>query len=337
MSEQAIQAPEATTEVQLAVTSLFTERAVFSGHQLAVTHLNVDNEHNTLVSGSRDCSALVWKLPKTQESWAAPMTRLEGHNHFVSSVSFSTDASHLLTSSWDGTIRLWDVPHRSCKTLFRGHEKDVLQVAFSPCNRRIISVSRDKTVKLWNILGKCMSTLPGDSWATCVACAPIENQNDPLHVAVGFWDGKVIIYEINEKFEVKHTIKAHEGRCEAISFTPDGKWVISGGSDRKVCMFQTHDGQKSLSFTAQAPVHAIATCPTQAWICAATYAGIHVWDISTKQMIDNVNFNFVKRGEKRDEGRKPDCTSLAWAADGTVMYAGYNDGNIRAWEVRSQQ
>jgi guanine nucleotide-binding protein subunit beta-2-like 1 protein len=29
----------------------------------------------------------------------------------------------------------------------------------------------------------------------------------------------------------------------------------------------------------------------------------------------------------------PYCVSLAWSADGSTLYSGYTDGNIRVWSV----
>ena len=332
-AEQPVEQVE-QVEVEETQSAHFAPRATFVGHNAAIESIEIDNEHNYLVSASRDKSALVWKLNRTQEQWATPFTRLIGHNHFVSDVSLSRDASHLLTSSWDSTLRLWDLSTRTTKKLFLGHKKDVLGVTFSPCNRRIISVGRDNQVKIWNILGENKAELQCSSWVTSVACAPMADETSPLVIAVGCWDGKVYIWSIEKEAKLIKEFKAHDGRCTSVDFTPDGKWVITGGSDRKVVMWLTENGAKTISFTTPSPVHAVAACPTQAWICAATYEGIAVWDIGAKQQIDLVQPNFKHEG-KRNAGRTPDCTCLAWAADGSVLYSGYNDGSIRAWEVKS--
>lgn len=101
-------------------------------------------------------------------------------------------------------------------------------------------------------------------------------------------------------------------------------------------MWVTETGAKTLSFNAPAPVNAVAICLSQAWVCAATYEGVAVWDIQAKAQIDLVQPNFKTFG-KREAGRTPDCTCVCWAQDGSVMYTGYNDGSIRAWEVKSAQ
>ena len=60
-----------------------------------------------------------------------------------------------LSSSWDHTLRLWDLNTGSTTRRFVGHTADVLSVSFSADNRQIVSASRDKTIKLWNTLGEC--------------------------------------------------------------------------------------------------------------------------------------------------------------------------------------
>ena len=102
-----------------------------------------------------DKTIIVWQLTRDEDSYGYPKRILHGHNHFVSDVVISSDGQFALSSSWDHTLRLWDLNTGLTTRRFVGHTSDVLSVSFSADNRQIVSGSRDKTIKLWNTLGEC--------------------------------------------------------------------------------------------------------------------------------------------------------------------------------------
>lgn len=81
------------------------------------------------------------------------MKQLTGHSHFISDLSFSSENSHFVSSSWDKTLRLWNIASATSK-IFKGHDMEVLSVSFGADNSRILSCGADRTVRLWNIKGE---------------------------------------------------------------------------------------------------------------------------------------------------------------------------------------
>ncbi|THV07150.1 WD40 repeat-like protein, partial [Dendrothele bispora CBS 962.96] len=76
---------------------------------------------------------------------------LHGHTDRVWSVAYSPDSRHIVSGSYDKTIRIWDsqtgqppVGHP-----LQGHTHWVTSVAYSPDSRHIVSGSFDKTVRIW--------------------------------------------------------------------------------------------------------------------------------------------------------------------------------------------
>lgn len=138
-------------------------KGVLTGHGDWVTQIVTSSTFpDTILSASRDKSIIVWQLKDQldQESDASltgvPTRALRGHSHFVSDIVLSTDSLFAVSSSWDGSLRLWDLATGTSTRRFVGHKKDVLSVAFSPDNRQIVSGGRDKAIKLWNTIGQCM-------------------------------------------------------------------------------------------------------------------------------------------------------------------------------------
>jgi WD40 repeat protein len=76
---------------------------------------------------------------------------LTGHQGAVQSVAFSPDGQTIASSSFDGTLRLWDAVTGQEQRRITGHRDAVLSIAFHPDNALILSGSTDTTVRLWRI------------------------------------------------------------------------------------------------------------------------------------------------------------------------------------------
>lgn len=81
------------------------------GHVQEVSDLAVSPDNNVLASASVDGSIRLWKLGSpTNEQLGEPIATLYGHESLVSSIKFSPLNSYeLLSSSFDGTCRVWDI------------------------------------------------------------------------------------------------------------------------------------------------------------------------------------------------------------------------------------
>ncbi len=84
--------------------------------------------------------------------------RLQGHEAWVSAVSFSPDGEVLASASSDGIVRLWRKDGTPIKTL-EAHEAWVSAVSFSPDGSVLASASYDGTVRLWKKDGTPIKTL----------------------------------------------------------------------------------------------------------------------------------------------------------------------------------
>ncbi|GMI41072.1 hypothetical protein TeGR_g3739 [Tetraparma gracilis] len=307
-----------------------TLRGTLSGHEGWVTSIATTPEDpNMILSSSRDHSVLVWSLTREEGSYGAPRRKLHGHSHFVSDVVISSDGQFALSGSWDGTLRLWEINSGRTTRRFVGHSKDVLSVAFSVDNRQIVSGSRDKSIKLWNTLGECKFTITDDchsEWVSCVRFSP--SQSVPLIVSCG-WDKLVKVWSLSN-CKLRTNLVGHTGYLNTVTVSPDGSLCASGGKDGTAMLWDLNEGKRLYSLEAGDIINSLIFSPNRYWLCAATTAGIKIWDLESKVVVDDLRPEFTPTGKNQTV---PHATCLAWSAAGDVLYAGYTDSKIRAFHV----
>ena len=75
---------------------------------------------------------------------------LKGHADRITSIAFSPDGKRLVTSSWDGTAKIWNLRTGREAATF-GHRNYVTAATFSPDGEWLATGSSDRSVKVWSL------------------------------------------------------------------------------------------------------------------------------------------------------------------------------------------
>ncbi|CAD0094021.1 unnamed protein product [Aureobasidium vineae] len=306
-------------------------RGTLEGHSGWVTSLATSLENpNMLLSASRDKTLIIWNLTRDETSYGYPKRSLHGHSHIVSDCVISSDGAYALSSSWDKTLRLWELSTGQTTRRFVGHTNDVLSVSFSADNRQIVSASRDRTIKLWNTLGDCKYTITDKGhtdWVSCVRFSPnprtpsssplagtSSSSNRLMNNALTRFD--IQVWELATcRIQTDHI--GHTGYINTVTISPDGSLCASGGKDGTTMLWDLNESKHLYSLNAGDEIHALVFSPQPL--------------LASK--VDELKPEYVEVGKK---SREPECVSLAWSADGQTLFAGYTDNKIRAWGVMSR-
>jgi len=104
-----------------------------------------EDQANLGASGSQDGKIKIWKLQTGQ-----CLRRFEkAHSKGVTSVHFSRDSSHILSASFDATIRIHGLKSGKLLKEFRGHTSFVNEVIYSFDGHHILSASSDGSIKVF--------------------------------------------------------------------------------------------------------------------------------------------------------------------------------------------
>jgi guanine nucleotide-binding protein subunit beta-2-like 1 protein len=304
------------------------------GHNGWITSLAVGEDANKkplLVSGSRDRSLIVWKLDldNIEESEdkdpkvGKPFKSLKGHSHFVSSVAISRDSKHVVSGSWDKTLRLWDLSTMTTRQLFTGHTKDVLTVAFSQDNRMILSGGMDKTLRFWNIKGDNKHTSNQfNGWVSSI-CS-VKQGKDSLF-AVGAWDSKVRLFDSELSFN--RGIEAQDYAVVSMNSDDEGEYLFVGQKNGAVKIWNLASDNNEADTLKQ-------TLDINADLNALSFESSHftLLSLATSKGLSIREIKGNNEIYSKSYGNNVGCLSLAWDNDKTHLFAGFSDGIIRVYK-----
>ncbi|BGP46258.1 SCF ubiquitin ligase complex subunit cdc4 [Rhodotorula kratochvilovae] len=204
-----------------------------------------------VVTGSRDFSLRVWKLPMPgkdrdylpkmpeheDEQDPASMNpyhlrHLTGHSQAVRALSAKGDT--LVSGSYDMEVRVWDISTGRCRHVLRGHSQKVYSVVYDHLRKQCASGSMDGTVRLWSTeAGECRAVLEGHT--SLVGLLGLTHRN--LVSAAADWTLRIWDPATGA---CKHSLAAHQGAITC--FQHDEHKVISG-SDGTLKMWDVQTGE----------------------------------------------------------------------------------------------
>jgi pre-mRNA-processing factor 17 len=186
-----------------------------------------------------------------------------GHSKGVTSLQFFPKTGHfLMTSSFDGRLKLWDVlTHKWCVRTYIGHEENVRSFDFSPNDgHKFISAGLDKVIQEWDTeTGKVIHSYNNKRMPFCAKIHPTFNNS----FIVGNDDARIYQYDMRDGWMVLKYEAEHMNSVNTLTFINEGRNFVSTADEKKICYWEfgipvmiKHINEPDMS-----PISATATHP----------------------------------------------------------------------------
>ena len=201
--------------------------AVFEGHTKTVAGLATHPSDERIATASYDSIVRVWNTETDRD----PLI-LDGHSGNVTSVEFVGDSDYLVSGGIGDELVVWSLEDGDEQTRLGGHGQAVVGVTVDP-DGQIWSAGYNGTLHSWS--GGDWSPedayeLPFDARPSGLTAHPTEPR-----LAVSR-DGGVSVFSSQGEL-----VTEHETSIKGISmplWSPDGTWLVVGGADGKIRIYE---------------------------------------------------------------------------------------------------
>ncbi|KAF8837780.1 WD40 repeat-like protein [Paxillus ammoniavirescens] len=248
-----------------------------------------------------------------------PLTTISRHESIISSIAYLPGGERVVSCSDDKTVRIWDVENGEQEGKSIEHEGCVHVLAVTRDGKRILGGGVDGRMKVWDAetheLIEEWELKSHERGICSIALSP----NDEL-VGYGDGQGKIIIREIKENEEIKHSIEAGSSMTlvYSVCFSPNGEKLACAVNEL------SPDSPDSPGVQPDIGDYAIKVYDVESgelilgpikghedWVCCVLPIG-EPWTGHTDQV-----------------------TSLKLSSDGTILTSASIDRTVRFWDPHS--
>lgn len=276
----------------------------------------------------------VWDATTGEERNGGP-----DHRAAIRTLTFSRDGKRLATLDEDACLRVWDAV-RGVPLPALAAER-VTRCTFAPDGDSLITITSDATVQVSAVpSGRLLrrfrvggsATVRRWQWLTNSREGDLNLSGHPRDccvldpscrvLAVVHEDQDIHLWDVRRGEELRR-LEGHRGGVGGLVFSPDGKWLFSGGADGTVRWWDAGKGVEIQRFQEDGTDSAIFSLDADGRMLA--WAGgerIHLHDLA------------ARRETRQWKGHAKGTNRVLFGRGGTVLASVGYDGAFRYWDIR---
>lgn len=280
---------------------------------------------DTLYTGGADGAINIWD--------AATMLKrgtLSGHVGAILDVQLSRDGKRLASASADGTVRLWDlgsggepavIVHAPVEAV-EGPTRPVAAhtASFSPDGRRIATGGDDGVVRVWDARTGALLATMGERFKAPVSRVVWSPEGTSLAASAIYPDTSMRLWDAVAG-SPSALLPGHEPAISSIAFSPDGRTIASGGSDREIHLIDVATRQVRRKLLApNGTVRCVEFTADGHRLMSTGWWTLDLWDLDKEERTRSLS---LREGANVGVMRP----------DGNLVAAGCADGTVQSWDL----
>ncbi len=245
-------------------------------HTGSVQFVRFSPDGRLLASGGEDGVVRLWDVGDFK-----PIAELKDHANVVNSFDFSPDGKQLVSCSNGGIVIVWDIETRAIVMRYDAQSPaDIWAVAFGRSGKSVVYGGMDKKISKWDFAAgkspEAIRDVPDN--VTSLTVSP-----NGLLASATIADGSVFVFEYDNP-AVSFPLIAHSGDAMSSTFSPNGKTLVSGGSDgARIQFWNVKTREPTVSFPGDGlHHHSLLFSPNGKIIGAARWDGtVRLWKIES--------------------------------------------------------
>lgn len=293
----------------------------FAGHTGSVYALSAAAVADEFYSGGSDKLIAQWNTNQPSEGKLLART-----NDIIYSLLNINEKGLLLAGQAAGGIHVINTVTNAEERLLQYHEAPVFDMCMSNVHHLLFTLAGDGGMAM--IDASDFSLISRSPLIQGKLRSAALNDDESL-IAVGAGDGSVFIFSLPDMKPVYHG-KVHQENfsVNAVSFSPDGKYLLTGSRDAHLKIFDVKNNFKEVhSIPAHNyAIYSIVWHPSHSHFATASRdKTIKVWDPSTFEVV-------LRLDNAREQGHVNSVNKLIYLNDGRLI-SGSDDRSVMLWSI----
>ncbi|KIS69081.1 TOR complex subunit LST8 [Mycosarcoma maydis] len=209
----------------------------------------------------------------------------------------------LVTAGYDHTIRFWEAWSGICSRTIQHPDSQVNRLSISP-DKRFLAAAANTHIRLYDCSIASSSSIAAANAAAGGSAAGGSGTNN-----------------IGAPAQPIATLEGHTGNVTGIAWHCDMQWLVSGGEDGLLKIWDLRTSRATRIYDHRGPVNDVVVHPNQGELVSCDQNGsVKVWDLGQ---------NGCSHELVPEEGVP--IRSVTVAADGSCLVAGNNTGKVYVW------